>query len=119
MNELFNDDDGGLLFDSDLEKLKKDEREERQLQLRRWQQDFKATFCSTSSGKRVLWWLIHECGVFQKHTQHNASAYSFLAKNEIGQDIVDIIGAADILRTLIDVKNEELRANRNKENQDD
>lgn len=118
MNDIFNDIDGEVLWETDIEKLKKDDDQERQLIKRQWENDFKATFTGSSSGKRVLWWLIYECGVFQKHTQHNSSAYSFLAKNELGQDIIDIIGAEELLQTLIDVKNEELRKRGRKEKQD-
>lgn len=97
------------LFSTDIDKLKKEEKENRDAQLRQWKEDFIDTFCRRPSGRRVLWFLLFETYVFRKHKTGNANAYVIDGKYELGQDIVDIIGPEELLKVLIDVRNDELK----------
>lgn len=104
------------LFESDFRKLNAEEEEMRKLELRRWQEDFKEVLTGTPAGRRVLWWLMSQTHMFQSGPpQFNASAYGVLAKQELGNDIIFVIGAEKLLESLILVKKENL----SKEVQDD
>ena len=105
MKELF-EHEGEPIFDVDIKKILKKDAIERDKILADWKRDFVNTFCSDASGRRVLFWFIHNTYIFRAHTEHNSSAYSVLAKNELGQEILDIIGAEEVLRALILVKRE-------------
>jgi len=100
---------GEPLFEADIRKLNEEEEEMRKIELRRWEEDFKEVLTSTPAGRRILWWLMHQTKVFQSGPpQFNASAYGVLAKQEIGNDIIFVIGAEKLLESLVQVKKENL-----------
>jgi len=115
MEELFYESNEPL-FSTDLDALKAEKDEERKAQLVRWKSDFINTFCNSPDGRRVLWFLIFETHVFRKITQLNAGSYALIGKQQIGQDIIDIIGPEELLTALIKVRREELER---KEGQED
>ncbi len=107
MKELFYQEDGETpLFETGLDLKNKSDAKEVQRRLSNWRHSFVETFCNTPHGRQVLWLLIHETYVFRKFGQHNASAYALEGKRELGQDLIDFIGAEQVLKTLIAVKAE-------------
>lgn len=106
MRDAYTDENGSPLFMADIDKLHEEQDEKKKVQLRQWKMDFEDVFTGTPQGRRVLWWLMHETFVFRSFTQYNASAYAVLAKQELGQDIMSVLGAEKVLSTLIAVKKE-------------
>ncbi len=109
MEELFTNNAGDPLWETDIEKLKQDQDDDRQLQLDNWRKAFKETFCTTASGREVLWFLMHSAYVFRPYGGQSAAAYAKEGKRELGLIIADFIGADKLLDSLRQVKNDELR----------
>lgn len=108
MRELF-EHEGEPIFEADIQKLLKAEDKKYKDMLANWKRDFTNTFCKTAESRRVLWWLIHNTYIFRSFGQHNASAYALEGKRELGQDVIEVIGAEEMLKALILAKNENQR----------
>ena len=105
-DDIFHDADGEPLWDTDIQKLNEEQDRKKQLALRQWKEDFMQTFTETPAGRRVLWWLMHETFMFRTTTQFNAAGYGVLAKQQLGGDILSVIGTEALLESLIQVKKE-------------
>ena len=95
------------LFSVDVKKKNKEELRKRKVQERAWREDFKEVFCNSGpAGRRVLWFLMYNLYVFRSSAEFNAAGYGVLAKQEVGMTIMDIVGAEQVLKSLIAVRGE-------------
>ena len=117
MEDLFYSNDEPL-FLVDVKKAKDGKDEELRAQLLRWKRDFHKTFCQTPEGRRVLWFIIKECGYYASFNELSARAYAFIGRRAIAQEILDIIGADMVQDSLIKTRNEELRRREGNKNAD-
>lgn len=105
MHELFYKEDRVTpLFETALDKKRADDSGAIERKLSNWRNDFIKTFCSHEAGRRVLWFLVHETYVFRNFGQHNAGAYALEGKRELGQEILNMIGHEEVLKSLAAVK---------------
>ena len=105
MEGIYND-PNDLLWSGDIKEATAEQERKRQLALRQWKNDFLDTFTKTPQGRRVLWWLMHETFMFRTTTQFNAAGYGVLAKQQLGSDILSVIGTEELLASLVQVKKE-------------
>ena len=97
------------LFDDDIRKANEELIADHELTKNQWIKDFREVFCESPAGRRVLWWIIYESYIFRPFRQHNASAYGLEGKRELGQRIIDLIGAKNMLQSLIQASSENKR----------
>lgn len=103
VEDIYKYDNSDPIFSEDIKKLTDEQKESMKLELAKRILDFKDTFKSPE-GARVLLFLMHEMYVFRDFGQINASAYAKEGKREIGNLLIDMLGAEYILERLITAK---------------
>jgi len=109
LEELFKNSAGEPFWETDIKKLREEREADRQMELDNWHNAFVETFCTTATGRKVLWFLMHESYVFRPFGGQNAAAYAKEGKRELGLIISEMLSADKLLESLIQVKNDELR----------
>jgi hypothetical protein len=81
-------------YDAGDEKQVKKNKTRKKIQAEQEQIDLK-TILATAGGRRVIWWILEECGVYRTSFTGNSHTFFNEGKRQIGLMLIEKIFAAD------------------------